>query len=158
MTTSAEVLLRPAAQEDAELLYLIYASTREAELAAVPWDAAAKEAFLRMQFAAQDSYYRATYPHTSYDLVISGEDVLGRCYVHRGHQAWLVLDVALLPEHRGKGIGTRLLKQVIATASLAGKPVQIHVERLNPARHLYQRLGFRQVEDQGIYLLLERQP
>lgn len=158
MTASAELCLRPAGPEDAELLLRIYASTREEELAPVPWDAPAKEAFLRMQFAAQDNFYRATYPHTSYDLIVRGNEVLGRLYVHRGEPAWLVLDIALLPEHRGNGIGTHLLKQVIAEATLAGKPVQIHVERYNPARHLYDRLGFRKIADQGVYLLLERRP
>lgn len=156
LTTSRELCLRPAGRDDAEVLFRIYASTREEELAVVPWDASIKEAFLRMQFGAQDTYYRATYPNTSYDLIVSGDDVLGRLYVHRGERAWLVLDIALLPEHRGTGIGTHLLKQVIAEATLAGKPVQIHVERLNPARHLYDRLGFRQMEDQGVYLLMER--
>ena len=87
---------------------------------------------------------------------VSGTDVLGRLYVHRGGKAWLVLDVALLPQYRGEGIGTQLLRQVVTAANLAGKPVQIHVERMNPARRLYQRLGFEQVDDQGIYLLLER--
>ena len=158
MTVSGEVLLRPAAQEDSEWLYRIYASTREEELAVVPWDAAAKEAFLRMQFTAQDTFYRATYPSTSYDLIVSGDEVLGRLYVHRGESAWLVLDIALLPRYRGNGIGARLLGDVLAEATAAGKPVQIHVERFNPAKHLYDRLGFRQIDDQGIYLLLERQP
>lgn len=156
MTALVEVCLRPAAPGDAELLYEIYASTREEELAVVPWDASTKEAFLRMQFAAQDTYYRATYPQASYDLIVSGEKVLGRLYIDRGERAWLVLDIALLPEHRRKGIGTRLLSEVLADATEAGRPVQIHVERFNPARRLYDRLGFREIADQGVYLLLER--
>lgn len=158
MTAAGRVRLRPAAPQDTETLYRIYASTREEELAAVPWDAAAREAFLRMQFGAQDSFYRATYPDASYDLVVSGEDVLGRLYVHRGESSWLVLDVALLPGHRGAGIGARLLREVLAGAAAAAVPVQIHVQRLNPARHLYHRLGFRQIADQGVYLLLEWKP
>jgi GNAT superfamily N-acetyltransferase len=147
--------LRPAGQDDAELLYRIYASTREEELAVVPWDAATREAFLRMQFTAQDTYYHATYPDASYDLIVDGEEVLGRLYVDRGAQAWLVIDLALLPEHRGKGTGTALLGGILAEAAAAGKPVQMHVERFNPARRLYDRLGFCQVADQGVYLLLE---
>ena len=158
MTASAEFCLRPAGAGDAELLFSIYASTREEELAVVPWDASAKEAFLRMQFKAQDTHYHAAYPNASYDLVVSGNDVLGRLYVHRGERAWRVLDIALLPEHRGGGIGTRLMREILTEAATAGKPVQIHVERLNPARHLYDRLGFSEIEDQGIYLLLERAP
>jgi ribosomal protein S18 acetylase RimI-like enzyme len=158
MTASGELCLRPAGRDDAEFLYEIYASTREEELAVVPWDATAKEAFLRMQFAAQDTYYRATYPRARYDLIVCGDKVLGRLYVDRGEKAWQVLDIALLPGHRGNGIGTRLLSEVLAEAAAAGMPVQIHVERFNLARRLYHRLGFRQIDDQGVYLLLEREP
>jgi ribosomal protein S18 acetylase RimI-like enzyme len=159
VTASGELCVRAAEQpDDAELLYRIYASTRQEELAVVPWDASAKEAFLRMQFGAQDTYYRATWPQASYDLIVSGHDVLGRLYVDRGERSWQVLDIALLPEHRGNGVGTRLLGEILAEATAAGKPVQIYVERFNPARRLYDRLGFREIEDHGVYLLLEREP
>jgi ribosomal protein S18 acetylase RimI-like enzyme len=158
VTTAGQRALRPAGPGDAELLYRIYASTREDELAIVPWDAAQKEAFLRMQFAAQDRYYHATFPDASYDLIISGEQVLGRLYVDRGETAWNVIDLALVPEHRRQGIGTKLLTQVLADAGAAGRPVHMHVERFNPARRLYDRLGFHQIADNGVYLLLERKP
>jgi len=158
VTTAGRRDLRPAGPCDAELLYRIYASTREDELAVVPWDAAQKEAFLRMQFAAQDRYYHATFPAASYDLIVSGEEVLGRLYVDRGGPAWLVLDIALLPGHRGRGIGARLLTDLLAEAGAAAKPVQMHVERFNPAQRLYDRLGFRQIADEGVYLRLEWKP
>jgi ribosomal protein S18 acetylase RimI-like enzyme len=69
-----------------------------------------------------------------------------------------VLDIALLPEHRGRGIGAWLLTDVLAEAGAAAKPVQIHVERFNPAQRLYDRLGFRQIADEGVYLRLEWNP
>jgi predicted GNAT family acetyltransferase len=84
--------------------------------------------------------------------------LLGRLYVDRGEEALLVIDLALLPEHRGKGIGTRLLTRVQAEAAATGKPVRMHVERFNPARRLYDRLGFHQIADEGVYLLLEWKP
>lgn len=158
MTPAATPGLRPAGPGDAEVLYRIYASTREEELAVVPWDAPTKEAFLRMQFTAQDTDYHARYPSASYDLIVSGQEVLGRLYVDRGHTALHVLDIALLPQHRGKGVGTRLLTELLAEAGAARKPVEIYVERFNPARRLYDRLGFCQVADQGAYLLLEWKP
>jgi GNAT superfamily N-acetyltransferase len=158
LTPTARPGLRPAGPGDAELLYRIYASTRQDELAVVPWDAAQKEAFLRMQFAAQDRYYHANFPAASYHLVVSGDEVLGRLYVDRGETAWLVIDLALLPEHRGRGLGTRLLCDVLAEAGAAAKPVRIHVEQFNPARRLYDRLGFRLIADEGVYLLLEWKP
>jgi ribosomal protein S18 acetylase RimI-like enzyme len=155
---AGELGLRPAGPADAEVLYRIYASTREEELAVVPWDAAQKEAFLRMQFTAQDTHYHANFPQASYDLIMAGEQVLGRLYLDRGQTAWNVIDIALLPDHRGKGIGSRLMTEVLAEAGAQNKPVEIHVERFNPARRLYDRLGFRQVADQGVYLLLEWKP
>jgi ribosomal protein S18 acetylase RimI-like enzyme len=111
-----------------------------------------------MQFAAQDASYRGTFPAARFDLIVNGAEVLGRLYVDRGEQAWTVLDIALLPQHQRKGMGTRLLRQLLAEAVTAGKPVRLHVEQANPARRLYQRLGFEQIEDQGIYLLLECKP
>jgi GNAT superfamily N-acetyltransferase len=158
MTAATHRDLRPAGPADAEVLHRIYASTREDELAAVGWDASLTETFLRMQFSAQDSYYRATFPGASFDLITRGEEVLGRLYLDRGEAAWLVIDLALLPEHRSQGTGTRLLRRVLADAGAAAKPVRLHVQRSSPARRLYERLGFRQIADQGVYLLLEREP
>jgi len=158
MTTAESLGLRPARPSDADLLYRIYASTREEELSVVPWDAAAKEAFLRMQFTAQDTHYHTFYPDASYDLIVIGDDTAGRLYVHRGQKAWCVIDIALLPGYRGKGIGTRLLTELLTEAAVAAAPVQVHVEKFNPARRLYGRLGFHQVADQGVYLLLQRDP
>jgi ribosomal protein S18 acetylase RimI-like enzyme len=152
----AGVVLRPATPDDADLLYRIYASTRAEELALLPWDAAMKAAFLRMQFDAQHRYYHDVYPAASYDLIVCGDVAAGRCYVDDGDAHVLVIDLALLPEHRGHGIGTALLEQILRSADTSGKPARIHVERTNRAQRLYGRLGFKQIGDDGVYLLLER--
>jgi ribosomal protein S18 acetylase RimI-like enzyme len=59
-----------------------------------------------------------------------------------------------MPEHRGRGIETALLRGLLAEADAAGKSVSIQVERVNPALRLYQRLGFAVAEDKGVYLFL----
>ena len=82
----------------------------------------------------------------------------GRLYVNRGRSEIRIVDIALLPEHRGNEIGTALLRDLLAEADAAGKRVTIHVERLNPALGLYDRLGFSVAEDKGVYLFLERPP
>jgi ribosomal protein S18 acetylase RimI-like enzyme len=69
-----------------------------------------------------------------------------------------IVDIAVLPEFRGRGTGTMLLNGILAEADEAGVPVRIHVERFNPALSLYERLGFREVGDTGVYVLLERAP
>ena len=152
------VRLRPAEPQDAELLFRVYASTRVEELSVVPWDDAQKEAFLRAQFEAQDRWYHEHYDRTSFDVVLIGGEPAGRLYVHRGESEIRIVDIALLPEHRGGGVGTALLRDLLDEADADDKRVTIHVERLNPALRLYERLGFAVAEDKGVYLLLERSP
>lgn len=147
--------LRPVAPGDEELLYRIYASTRTEELAPVPWTAAQKEAFLRMQFGAQSRDYAANYPNAAFMVILLDGAPAGRLYVDRRQDELLIVDIALLPEHRGGGVGGAILRDLLAEAAAAGKPARIHVEHMNPALRLYERLGFRRTADQGIYLLME---
>jgi GNAT superfamily N-acetyltransferase len=153
--TLSSVALRPSKPEDRDLLLRVYASTRTQELAQVPWTEDQKRAFLAMQFDAQDKYYRENYVTAEF-LVIEDEGApAGRLYVDRWADEIRLMDIALLPEHRGKGLGTRLLKDLQSEARAAGKPLRIHVERMNPALGLYERLGFKSVEDRGVYWLME---
>jgi ribosomal protein S18 acetylase RimI-like enzyme len=124
----------------------------------VPWSPGEKEAFLRMQFEAQSTWYREQYVGATFDVIVVGGEPAGRLYVRRGEKEIRIIDIALLPEYRGSGIGTTLLRDLLAEADAAGKSTTIHVERMNPALGLYQRLGFAIAEDKGVYLLLERPP
>jgi ribosomal protein S18 acetylase RimI-like enzyme len=109
-----------------------------------------------MQFDAQRAWYGEHYADASFDVVLVDGEPAGRLYVHRGEREIRIVDIALLPEHRGGGVGTSLLRSLIAEADEAGKSLTIHVERLNPALRLYERLGFALAEDKGVYLFLER--
>jgi ribosomal protein S18 acetylase RimI-like enzyme len=122
----------------------------------VPWDDTAKEAFLRMQFSAQYAYYREQMPDASYQVVLLDGEPVGRLYVDRREDEIRIVDIALLPEHRRQGLGTTLLRELLGEADATGKRLTIHVERFNPALRLYERLGFVQVKDEGVYVLLER--
>jgi ribosomal protein S18 acetylase RimI-like enzyme len=156
MTGTVE--LRPAEPHDAELLFHVYASTRTEELAVMPWDDAQKVVFLRAQFVAQDRWYREHYGGASFDVVVVDDEPCGRLYVFRGESEIRIVDIALLPQHRGQGVGTSLLRNLLEEADAAGQRVTIHVERFNPALRLYERLGFTVAEDRGVYVLLERSP
>ncbi len=152
------VVLRPIRAEDEAFLYRVYASTREHEMALVDWREAEKEAFLRMQFEAQHTYYRAQFKEAEFSVVQENGRPIGRLYVDRRPDEIRIIDIALLPEHRKQGLGTRLLEDVLAEAYAAGKPVRIHVEKRNPAMRLYRRLGFVTLSDEGVYDLLEWSP
>jgi len=148
--------LRPATDADLPFLARLYASTREEELAGVDWPAEQKEAFVRQQFEAQHAWYREHYANASFDVVEVDGQPAGRLYVDRWEREVRIVDISLLPEHRGRGLGNELLAALFAETDAAGKVVSVHVERFNPALRLYDRLGFLFREDKGVYLLLER--
>ena len=156
--TNNPVHLRPVTHEDQPFLYRLYASTRSEELSAVPWSEEQKQAFLKMQFSAQSHDYRKNYPDAALQLIVRDGQPAGRLYLDRRERAICIVDIALLPEHRRAGIGSALLRELIAEANAAGKPLTLHVEKFNPARRLYQRLGFVETGDNGVYLQMERVP
>lgn len=155
---SGEITLRPITAADMEFLLRLYASTREAELQQVPWTPEQKAAFVRQQFEAQHAYWQENYTDTSWDLVECDGEPVGRLYVARWPDEIRIVDIALVPEYRGAGLGTRLFRELLVEADRLGKKVSIHVEIYNPARRLYERLGFVQAGDRGVYLLMERPP
>ncbi|MDP9122979.1 MAG: GNAT family N-acetyltransferase [Acidobacteriota bacterium] len=156
--TSPEITFRPVGPDDDELLYRIYASTRQEELAPLGWSAEQSEAFLRMQFRAQSVHYSTYYGDSEFLLVLRDGEPAGRLYVHRQGDEIRLIDIALLPEHRNAGIGSRLLRDLLSEAAASGRRVTIHVEQYNPALRLYERLGFRHISDHGVYYLMEWSP
>jgi ribosomal protein S18 acetylase RimI-like enzyme len=136
------VTLRPVEAADAELLYRTFASTREHALALTGLPAAHIDALLRMQFRAQDQQYRADHPGVEDSVILVDGIAAGRLRVARDGGAVHLLDIALLPEHRGRGTATTLIRRLQGAAAAAGLPLRLHVARTNPATTLYLRLGF----------------
>ncbi len=152
----AGVILRPETEADLEFLYHLYASTRADEMALLDWTEAEKEAFLRMQFSAQRGYYREHYRESRFDVIERDGEAIGRLYVARRPDDIRVVDIALMSEHRGRGLGGGLMRALLDEAAAAGQSVSIHVEIYNPALHLYERLGFHaKGPDNGVYRLME---
>ncbi|MBN8226630.1 GNAT family N-acetyltransferase [Corallococcus macrosporus] len=134
--------LRPVTPQDDAFLFTLYASTREQELAAWGWPPAQAELFLRMQYQAQARHYAAKYPSEGHALVEVDGAPVGRQWLVRTPTEVLLVDMALLPTHRGRGLGTWLLNGLQAEAARARVPVRLHVTRANPALRLYTRHGF----------------
>jgi ribosomal protein S18 acetylase RimI-like enzyme len=148
--------LRFRRQTEADFAFLgrLYASTRAEELAHLPWSEAEKSAFLDTQFRAQHAHYQTYYPNADWLVALHAGENAGRLYIERWPSQHRIIDIAFLPEHRGKGFGTALLSDLLDEASAVGKAVSIHVEKFNPAMRLYRRLGFQSVEDKGVYDLM----
>jgi GNAT superfamily N-acetyltransferase len=148
------ISLRPITPEDTSFLARLYASTRWEELAPTGWSDEEKIVFCRRQFDAQSAHYRENYPDASLQIIERDGVPTGRLYVARWEKEIRIVDISLLPESRGAGLGTKLLRELQDEARSAGKSLTIHVERFNRALGMYQRLGFQQVEDKGVYLLM----
>src|SRR5438477_8745396 len=154
MPADPSMCLRAITPEDTPFLARVYASSRAQELALTDWNDEQKEIFCRRQFDAQSAYYAANYPEASFQIIERDGWPIGRLYVARWEKEIRIVDITLLPEFRGTGIGTKLLRELQEEARSAGKSLTIHVERFNRAMGLYERLGFGQVEDKGVYLLM----
>lgn len=152
------ITLRPVRPEDRAFLLALYASTRTDEMALVPWSDAEKATFLDQQFTAQTAYWDEQYPEAERSIVEIDGAPAGRLYVQRWPREIRLVDIALLPEFRGRGAGTELLRRLFSEAADAGKSVTIHVEMFNPARALYERLGFVSKGERGFYVLMEWRP
>lgn len=146
---------RPETDEDLPFVAALYASTRTQELAATGWPEALQAAFLDQQHRAQHAHYRAAHPDGEWLLVERDGAPIGRLYLAGQDAMLLIVDISLLPAVRGAGLGTAILSDLLGAEA---RPVQLHVERMNPARRLYERLGFKLVEEQAIRVKMVRQP
>lgn len=149
-----EITLRPIETEDFPFLFLVYAGSRAEEMSLVDWNDGQKDAFLRMQFDAQHRYYHEHYRKARFDIVELDCQSVGRFYVDRTEDEIRVVDITILPELRGNGLGGVLLRQLLAEATFARKSLKIHVAHGNPALNLYERLGFIKTGEIGCYDLM----
>ena len=152
------VFLRLARKDEDAFLFQVYASTRAAEMAWLDWTHLQKEAFLQMQSTAQLKHYRLNYPRAEYQIIEQNGVAVGRLIVDLSKNPILLMDIALLPEYQGKGVGTALIQDLMTEAAGRGWSLCLHVETFNPAVHLYSRLGFVKSGELGIYHEMTWQP
>jgi GNAT superfamily N-acetyltransferase len=151
---AAGLRFRPITEADLPFLARLYASTRIEELSVTDWSDAQKSAFLQSQFDAQHAHYQKHYAGSDFLVIEHGEQAVGRLYIARWAREHRIVDIALLPAHRVKGIGTALMRDLLDEGARAGKAVTIHVEKFNPAQTLYRRLGFVPAGEEGAYDLM----
>ncbi len=154
-----EVTFRPITDDDLPFIERLYGNTRQWEMdLLVDWSDEEKAAFINQQHNLQHAYYQQVFPDARYELILGDGEPIGRLYVDRREDEHRIIDISLLDTHRGHGIGGKIMQDLLDEAAAAGKMVRIHVEQNNPAMKLYDRLGFKKIEEQGIYWLMEWQP
>jgi ribosomal protein S18 acetylase RimI-like enzyme len=153
-----QVDLRPVVMpDDEDFLKDLYFSTRD-DLNLLPLEEFQKQAFITMQYSAQKQQYDLQFPDASHDLILCDEVPAGRLLVNREAGKIYLVDIALLAEYRGKGIGTALLKDLVEEAENFGAALGLHVLKTNPAARLYTRMGLTVTADDGFYLEMKKFP
>jgi ribosomal protein S18 acetylase RimI-like enzyme len=152
------ITLEPAAGCDQEFFFRTFASTRAAEVALTGWSAEQQESFLHMQFEAQRRGYLLQTPDAQYWVIRRNGTSVGRLIVDRTNNDIQLIDIGLLPEFRGYGIGSILMAALIQEATQERKPIRLFVERFSPALRWYEGMGFNVIGEGQIYLEMVWQP
>jgi ribosomal protein S18 acetylase RimI-like enzyme len=152
------ITLRDATAEDLPFLADLYQESRREEVSAWGWPQVQQEQFLRMQFDAQRRSYRTSFPDAADRIVCREDTPVGRMLVGRESTGLHLIDIALLAEHRNRGIGTLLLHDLLKECQTQRCSMYLQVLLGNSAIHLYERLGFRQIGSDFVYLQMEWNP
>jgi ribosomal protein S18 acetylase RimI-like enzyme len=140
--SSRRISLRPASPSDNDFLLHVYARTRQGEMASWGWGTAQQSSFVRMQYDARKHGYDASYPSSETSVISIGDVPAGSIIIFRSSSEIRLVDIALLPEFRSRGIGGVVIRMLISEADDTGSALRLSVLRSNQARHLYERLGF----------------
>ena len=143
--------LRAATEDDLAFQRQLYDTTREDELAAVHFPPEMKEQFLAMQFEAQTLHYRTHYGESQWEIIELAGQRIGRIILYRSQVCHELMDIALLPAHRGQGIGTRLIQLIQAEAAEKKKLIRLYTNTGERSARLYLRLGFQIASDDGLH-------
>jgi ribosomal protein S18 acetylase RimI-like enzyme len=156
--TRMNISLRSFTPQDQEFVFQLYADTRRQEVSAWGWGQQQQETFLRMQFNAQQRWYDTAYKDATHEIIEGEAGPIGRIMVLRADDHNVLVDIALLADHRGHGIGGKLLRDLLEQSDKDRVPVRLQVLKANPARRLYERLGFVQTGENEMYFQMERRP
>lgn len=149
---------RAVREGDRAFMLALYGSSRADEIAAWGWTEEQRAVFIDMQYSARCRHYDSVYPCRDDSIILLDGEAAGLLSINRDETALNLVDIALLPEHHGRGVGTRLLRELQQEATESGKPLRLHVLAENAAAvRLYQRLEFAEIEG-GVYRLLEWRP
>lgn len=151
--------LRPVAPPDDAFLLRLYATTRAAELARTGWDATQRTDFIRSQFNARRIDYVRNYPGAEHAIILIEGRESGSWMVARSAQEIRLVNIELLPEQQGRGVGGALIRSLLNESVARALPVVLSVREENrAAERLYRRLGFSlQIRANG-YLVMRRSP
>ena len=149
------VTLRPESSADQAFLRRLIVETVTLELGAEAWPEPMRSHLIGIQYTARLHSRRVEYPGAVSHIVQADGADAGWAVVHTTQDEVRLVDIMVLPELRGKGIGAAAIAQICATA--ADRPVRLEVNLMNSgARRLYERFGFRVTGQDDVQYLMEK--
>ena len=139
-----ETRVRLAAPADEPFLRNLHKSVRAADFAAAGLPPATLDMLLEQQYRAQTVGYAAQFPDAGSLIILHRDEPVGRVLLVAGERRWHLVDVALQPASRGRGIGSAII-EAIARAATDADARELTLSVLfgnDAARRLYARLGF----------------
>ena len=149
------ITLRPASTADEDLFLQLYKSSRGDDLRGLGWDEDRISEFLEMQYDAQVKFYMSDFPDASDEVVSWESKPIGRLIVDRHTDEIRLVDIALLPDYRNRGLGSQVVRKLQAEAAAQHKPLRLQMIRFNRALGLFERLGFVRASETGTHFQME---
>jgi ribosomal protein S18 acetylase RimI-like enzyme len=147
-----------AVSQDDGFLFNLYSEIRKDEFLVLGWKEEQLKAFLKMQYEAQKKSYLLQHPLAKYEIIMLDDVRIGRIITSLADFSIDIVDISLLSEHRNRGIGANLIESKKKNALSTKRCVRLHVLQNNPARRLYERLGFHIKEERFPYYRMEWVP
>jgi GNAT superfamily N-acetyltransferase len=139
--------LRQATNNDYDFLYMLHRAALQ-DYVFQTWG--------RWEEEWQSARFRTNFDPSDYQIiVVDGNDVGEIILVEREADLYIA-SIEILPEYQGHGIGTAIIEDILARADRAGLPVGLQVLKVNPARRLYERLGFAMIGETDTHYLMRR--
>jgi ribosomal protein S18 acetylase RimI-like enzyme len=153
------VVLRLESTQDEPFLHRLILETIGAELGALEWPEPMRTHLLGVQYTARRQSHRANFPEAASQVIeVDGKAAGWAVVITMPHEVRLV-EIMVLAEFRGRGIGTAVIRRILASAAEAGKPVRLNVNVTNQkAIALYERLGFGRIDGDEVQHLMECPP
>lgn len=153
------VTLRPASSRDETFLRHLILETISIELGASAWPEPMRSHLLGIQCEGRRRGHQVDFPEAQNSVIeADGADAGWVVVAAMPHEAYIA-EIMILPELRGRGIGTAVIGRILATACDAGVPVRLKVNATNQAAiRLYERLGFRRIEGDEVQHVMECLP
>lgn len=153
---NATYFLRKAEAQDEPFLLQLYMAYQTEAIKSWGWDAAQQQVFLEMQYRARNAGYATSYPEAVNNIICNLDSLaIGRLLMSSTRKALHIIDIALLPQHQRKGIGSQILSDLQKSCASEAKKISLQVPSDSVARKLYARLGFQLVDQDAIYAQME---